>query len=294
MQSYSLQAGAVRRNFGQLSNDYGKPAATGTYRRGLSPTLTAEATAETTAGASMAGAGVALNVADLFILNAAAAGSTGSAGAGTQFTLGAQRLGSTFSFGASATMADRNFRDVAAMNGAPAPQFQLSASVGLSLGQLGSVSVVYAGVDTYIAPAPIALYVPPGASFDQGPVLPAGGTISFQPAQHTHILSANYSVQLGDVSIYATGYRELTSSGGQGINVGLTIPLGSRSAASGSASRGSGGGVNQIQVAQSTTAIGDFGYQAFASRGASSHEFAVADYKASWALLTTGIDRIGR
>lgn len=63
--------------------------------------------------------------------------------------------------------------------------------------------------------------------------------------------------------------------------MGLTIPLGARSSAGGSWAGGSGGNTEQIQLARSASVIGDFGYQAYASTGASKHEFGEANYKAS-------------
>ena len=87
LQSYSAELGAVRRNWSVVSNDYGALAASATYRRGLSPTLTIEAHGEGTSGLAVAGAGAVINVDDLGVLNLALAGSAlGKPGA--QLTLG--------------------------------------------------------------------------------------------------------------------------------------------------------------------------------------------------------------
>jgi outer membrane usher protein len=48
-----------------------------------------------------------------------------------------------FSLGASAIIADRNYRDVVAMNGEPVPRKQLSATIGLSFRRFGSLGVAY-------------------------------------------------------------------------------------------------------------------------------------------------------
>jgi len=289
----SLQVGAVRRHFGRVSNDYGKPAATATYRRGLSSKITVEGVVEGTDGAGMAGAGAIMNVADVAVINAAAAASTGEAGTGRQFTLGIRRLGEVFSFGAEATTADSKFRDVAAMNGSPPAQLRLNVNTSLSLGRFGSASIAYARLDSTADVTPITLYVPPGGSVDDGPILPEGGTVIFQPSRRARILSSNYSVQIGRASVYATGYRTISGARSTGIQVGLSLPLSARSSAGGSWADGSGGSTKQIQAAQSASVVGDFGYQAYASTGASKHEFGEADYKASWGLLTAGIDRSG-
>ncbi len=290
LQTFSVQAGAVRRNWGVLSNDYGKYAATATWRRGLSPAVTVEASAEGTAGTFMAGGGLVVNVGNLAVFNVAAATSTGSGGTGTQLSAGVQRLGTVFSFGASVSVAGHDFRDVAAINGDPVPRLRVNASAGLSLGRFGSVGVAYAGVDRDTAPSPVRLYVPPGSAL--APNASSGDVINFQPAQHTHVLSASYSVQVRNMSIYVTGFHDYANNGSSGIAAGLTIPLGTRSSVSASVGGGSGGGYRQVQASQSPVTIGDWGYQVFGSDGNVSHEFAQLQYKSPWALLTAGADRI--
>jgi outer membrane usher protein len=290
LHTFSAQAGAVRRNWGLLSNDYGDFAATAIYRRGLSPGVTVEASAEGTAGTFMAGGGVVMNVGNIALLNVAAAGSTGAGRAGMQLSAGIERHGTVFSFGASLTVAGHDFRDVAAMSGDPVPRLQLNVSAGLSLGRFGSAGVAYAGVDRDIAPSPVKLFVPPGSVLAQNP--PQDEVVYFQPAQHTHIFSASYSIPIRDMSIYVTGFHDFAGSGGSGMLVGLTIPLGTRTSVGGSLVSGSSGGYEQVQAAQSAVTIGDWGYQLYGSNGSSSHEFAQLQYKSPWTLLSAGADRI--
>ncbi|KUZ98490.1 usher protein [Burkholderia ubonensis] len=292
LQTFSVQAGAVRRNWGVLSNDYGNFAATATWRRGLSDAVTAEASAEGTAGTFMAGGGLVMNVGNLAVFNVATATSTGSEGTGTQFSAGVQRLGTVFSFGASVSVAGHRFRDVAAINGDPVPRLRLNASAGLSLGRFGSLGVAYAGIDRDTAPNPIRLYVPPGSALAQN--ASAGDTINFQSAQRTRVLSASYSVPVRNMSIYVTGFHDFANNGSSGIAAGMTIPLGTRSSISTGVGGGSGGGYKQVQAVQSAVTIGDWGYQLYGSDGQSSHEFAQVQYKSPWALLSAGVDRIDR
>lgn len=290
LQTFSAQAGAVRRNWGLLSNDYGDFAATATYRRGLSPAVTLEASAEGTAGTFMAGGGVVMNVGNLAVLNVAAAGSAGSGRTGMQLSAGVERHGPVFSFGSSVSVAGHNFRDVAAMNGDPVPRLRLNASAGLSLGRFGSVGVAYAGIDRDTAPSPIRLYGPLGGALSEN--VPLGGAVYFQPAQHTHIFSASYSIPVRAMSIYVTGFHDFASSASSGVLVGLTIPLGARRSGGSGVGSGSGGSYKQVQAAQSAVTIGDWGYQLYGSNGSSSHEFAQLQYKSPWTLLEAGVDRI--
>jgi outer membrane usher protein len=200
LQTYSAEVGAVRRNWGLVSNDYGDLAGFATYRRGLSSEVTIEAHSEGTSGQVMAGGGMVVNVGNLGVVNLAAAASAAAGRTGTQLAIGAQRIGQVFSLGASATLADHNFRDTAAMNGDPVPRRQISGNAGLSLGRFGSFGIAYAGVDRDAAPAPIRFFAPPGSFFTTSASLPGGvlsttrGVVSFLPAQHAHIVSASYSI----------------------------------------------------------------------------------------------------
>lgn len=301
LQTYSVEAGAVRRNWGLLSNDYGNIAAAGTYRRGLSPNITIEAHAEGTKGQFMAGGGLVMNVFDLGVVNLAVAASAGSGRTGTQFSIGAQRIGPVFSLGASAIIASRDFRDIAAMNGDPVPRRQISANAGLSLGRFGSIGVAYIAIDRDTRPAPISFFAPPGTILAAntttrvpgGSVTTQGNFVTFQPAQHSQILSASYSLQIGNASLYATGYHDFASSGASGVLFGVTLPLGSRSSASATGGTGSTGAYAQVQAVQSAVSVGDWGYQVYGAAGNPYHQFAQAQYKSPWGLVSAGADRIG-
>jgi len=292
LQSFSAQLGAVRRDWGLLSDDYGDPAATATYRRGVADAVTVEASAEGTRGAFAGGGGVVVNVDDLAVANLAVAGSSGAGRDGWLVSAGLQRTGQTFSVGASATATSPFYRDVAAANGDAFPRLQLNASAGVSLGWAGSIGVTYAAVDSAAVPSPASLYLPPGSALSQADSF-QGGVVYLQPAQHSHVASASYSVQIGEVSLYATGFHDFSSKI-SGFLAGLTIPLGSRSSAGVSGGGGSGGRYAQLQVQQSPVAIGDVGYQAFATAGTPNHEFVQGQYKSPWGLLTAGVDHLGQ
>jgi outer membrane usher protein len=289
-QTFAIEIGAVRRNWGVLSNDYGTLAARGSYRRGFSDRLTFEAAGEATRGTIMAGSGIVVNVADLAILNTAVSASIGGGRHGMQVRLGVQRLSQVLSFSASATLASRGYSDIAAANGEPVPKRQINGSIGLSLGRLGSVGLAYAQIDRRASssdddfprfPRPIVV-----------PRSPAD-VIQTLPAQRTQILSASYSVQLGALTLYATGFRSVSSEKNTGVVVGLSIPLGRTASANASAGTGPGGDFAQLQASRSATDIDDFGYQLFASTGAGTRAFAQIEYKAPWALLSGGIDHAG-
>jgi outer membrane usher protein len=296
LQSFSAQVGEIRQNYGLVSNDYGAPAATATYRRGVSSDVTVEASAEGTRGTVAGGGGVVVNVADLAVVNAAVAGSKGSGGSGLELSAGMQRTSPVYSLGASATVASHTYRDVAAVNGDAFPRIQLNASAGVSLGQFGSIGVAYAAVDSDAVASPANTQGGALAQAQSATSLNAaslGGSVYLEPAQHAHVLSASYSVQIGAVSFFATGFHDFASKG-TGVLAGLTMPLGGRSSVGVSGGAGTGGSYQQVQAQQSAVAIGDVGYQAFGILGTPNHEFGQVQYMSPWALLTGGVDHVGQ
>jgi outer membrane usher protein len=267
LQTFAAQAGLVRRDWGSVSNDYGKMAGAAIYRRGLTRKFTVEGSVEGTPGAFMAGAGGVAQVGHLGVLNFAVAPSIASGQLGGQFAAGAQRIGRVFSLGGSAIVADRNYRDVASLNGSGVPRKQLSAYTSLSTRRFGSVGMAYAGVDQ-----------------DASPTTVQQGVVS---AQHSKVVSANYSFQFHHTSFYATDFRDLVNVGSSGLQVGLTIPFGKRSSVNvGGSSDGSG----QVQVQQPAPMIGDWGYQAYFSADHTTHIFAQGQYKSPVGLFTAGVD----
>jgi outer membrane usher protein len=288
LDTFSFDGGFVRRKWGVISDDYGDFAVSGTYRRGVSDAVTLESHIEATRGAFMGGLGVVANAFDFAVVNASAAGSTAGGLTGAEFAVGAQRLGPDWSLGVSALFTTRDFRDIAALNGDPIPRLQLNANAGVSFGQWGSFGVAYTSVDRDAAVVASNVVFPPSQ------LTPGLTNAPFQviPAEHAKILSANYSVQVDRFSIYATGFNDFVKGGGSGFTVGLVVPIGARSSVSASAGENSGSSpYGQVQALQSVIVPGDWGYDAYAAFGGMDHQFAQADYKAQWGLVTAGVDR---
>jgi len=267
LQTFAGQVGLVRRNWGSVSNSYGKLAATGYYRRGLSQTLTAEGSVEATSGLMMAGGGVATTLWNRAMLNLDAAASGGNAGSGGLLSVGVQHIGRVFNLGGAATLTTPNFRDVAARNGSAVERKQISGFTGLALRRFGTIGVAYAGVNQ--DPPPLQT-VALGSS-----------------ALKSHIVTANYSLQFHHASFFATEFRSLDAGGTSGLQLGLTYAFGKRSSTSLS---GSSSGSMQIQAQQTPVHIGDFGYSGYVQTGNSQHQFGVGQWKSPAGLLSAGVD----
>ena len=227
LQTYSAEVGLARRNWGVISNDYGSPAGSGN--------LPPRSIADPDAGGSQrslqrpvhGGRGGVLNLGDVAVANLAAAGSTGHGQSGAQVSGAVQRIGPRFSLGASAILATPSFGDIASLNGDPPARLQLNLNGGLSLGRFGSLGVNFIDIRRTARPPPIRVVAPPGIILPQGPTEPA--QFFFQPTQRSQILAASYSTQIGNVAIYATAFSDFANRGSNGVMLGLTVPLGSRS-----------------------------------------------------------------
>jgi outer membrane usher protein len=215
----------------------------------------------------MAGAGGAATLWNRALVNFDAAASGGSAGGGELLSAGIQHLGRIFNLGGAETIATRNYRDVAAMNGSPIPRKQVSLFTGISLRRFGSAGLGYAAISET-----------PSTVFVQN---------AFVGPLQSHVVTANYSLQVRRVSFFATEFRDLDSANASGLQVGVTIPLSRRSSVSVS---GASNGTAQVQAQETPVTIGDWGYQAYVSGGDGAHEFGVVQYKSPGGLFSAGID----
>jgi outer membrane usher protein len=297
LHTYSVEAGFVRRNWGLISNDYGTFAASGTYRRGLTDDITIEAHAEGTKGQFMGGGGIVANAFNFAVINLGGAASTAEGHSGGELSVGIERTGHTFSFGATAILATPGFRDIASLNGDPVPTRQITANAAYYMGHWGSVGLAWLQVDRPASTTLVSIVGPPAFTPPGGPQPPSGVAIGdtglpFLPAQTSQVLTASYSVQLFHrLFLYADGFHDFARGGGDGASIGITIPLGRRTSVSASGSYASGTpAYGQVQAQQNVTNIGDVGYQLYLADGGFSHEFGQVQYKSPWGLFTAGVD----
>lgn len=108
---YSIEIGALRKNYGLLSNDYGDLLASASWRHGFTDRLTAEAAASVEQGGpSGVLAGLASAIPGLGVATAAAGFSHGDAGVGTQFAVGFERRTNRHSFSMRSQIASTDYR----------------------------------------------------------------------------------------------------------------------------------------------------------------------------------------
>jgi outer membrane usher protein len=194
--TFSYELGFVRENFGIDSNDYGSWLASGTYRRGLTDSLTGEVHAEAMAGQTTAGAGADYLIAQVGTLSAYAVGSHGSGGNGGLMLLGIERQADPWSLGARMQWASSGFAHVGETQALLPPIYSGSVSLSYVAGAAGAVSLAYVGEHKR----------------DQA---------------DTRIATASYSVSLGSFGSFTlSALRNFTGDVNTTIFAMLNIPLG--------------------------------------------------------------------
>ena len=101
-------------------------------------------------------------------------------------------------------------------------------------------------------------------------------------------------------SFYATAFHDFSNHNDIGISVGFVIPFGARSSGNVSAQSDSGTQSGQLQVSQTASQVGEWGYRGLLSAqrqdsGASDvsdHEFAEVSYKSPWGMAFAGVDHL--
>jgi outer membrane usher protein len=150
MTDFSVELGAVRLGYGIDSFDYSDDLMfSGTWRYGLSDRTTVETHAESTSGLQLLGGGGSLKLGkQAGVLNLALAGSNYAGEAGTQVGLGYQWNSRVFNISFNSLRREREYRDVASLNGTPLPRGNDQAYIGTNT-PWGNLGVGYVRQDYF-------------------------------------------------------------------------------------------------------------------------------------------------
>lgn len=145
LSDYSLEVGALRRDYGTRSFGYdSSPVASASGRYGLTDDLTLEGHAEAGKSVFNAGAGALLRLGRAGVINGALSASTG-AGSGVQASIGYQYLGPRFSIDAQSVRASAGYGDLASRDGSAVTRMTDRVSLSLPLPAGQSVNLSYIG-----------------------------------------------------------------------------------------------------------------------------------------------------
>lgn len=233
---FSLEAGALRENYGSKSNDYGDGFVAGTWRYGLTSALTGEARIELQQERQAAGFELTGLLGTLGAAQAAAAVANADGAQGGHYLLGLERSSPRGGGSLRWEYFDRNFNQFASLPGESRPRQKFSASLGMPLFRKVSAGINYTGQSTW-----------EGDRFSMA--------------------SASLGVTLPwDMNLSAYASKRLDSGHDWSCGVGLSMPLGNQRTASARTSRGSDGRtVNTAEMSQSQPAGPGLGWRLRAS-----------------------------
>ena len=258
--AWSAELGWVRQNYGLASNDYARrPVLSGTWRRGLSDTLTAEAHGEATQGLANLGGGGAWLLGNAGVLSGALAASSGGGQSGTQLNLGYNWNNERFNVGLTGTRTQGQYRDAAALYGAALARASGSATVGYNLNELGSVSL--------------------SLLYQNYPGQPA-----------SRYASAGWFKALGrQATLSVTANRDLTNRKLYSVFVNLSWALDSRTSLSSGVQRDNQGTQFTASASHATPSDGGWGWNAQLRQGAGQHGTqGEVNYLGPWGRYATG------
>jgi outer membrane usher protein len=138
--AFALDAGFVRRAYGERNLDYGDLAGSGTLRYGVTDAFTLEAHTELTEAAAVVGGGGVLSLAALGVVEAGGALSNGDAGTGGLLSVAFESRQEPLTLFGSLVMTTKDYADVAATEGFTVPERRLQIGGSLALGDFGRVA----------------------------------------------------------------------------------------------------------------------------------------------------------
>lgn len=193
---YSLEAGSIRRRYGEASNDYSGFAGIGSLRYGLDDALTLEGHVEGSRDLVLGGAGAVYGVGTLGTVNAAVAGSRGGDDSGLQYAVGFEHLDPRWSASLQRTGTVGVYKDLAAVEDRSRLRGSTRVSASLNLDRWGAIGLAYVDLDR--------------TRFGR-----------------TQIASGNYTVTLfDDIQLVASSFLDLDDTSNAGVLLSLTMPLG--------------------------------------------------------------------
>lgn len=205
LSEWSVEAGALRQNYGSRSLSYGTPFVAGSYRTGLTSTITVDSRVELSADVRMASGGIALVWPALGEFGVNGGVSNSNSGSGAFYAVSFRRVSRTWNLAAAYRAATQDFMSLGDDIGAGAVSERLSdqlqASASASLGRAGNVSLSYSA-------------------------------LTYNSARRVRLTTASYGINVGSRG-YVNAFAIGTASDGRPddatIGIGFSLSLGRRS-----------------------------------------------------------------
>lgn len=290
LSAISLEAGFVRTGYGAYDDRYRRAAAVGSYRRGLSSTLTVEAHGEVTRGVATIGGGATIGLARLGAVYLAAAASRGRVferSGGSQVAVGWERVAHPLSVSAQYVRTASGYADVAARYATPLRRDTLIVNISFDLGRVGRLSGAYLRLSRGQARFDDARrYRASGFA-----VYSAGSSRRLDPLS---LASATYALPIARrFSFVASATRAIGEQKSFSASAGLLISFGARTSAQASIETREAGVSGRVAVARPAIAPGDIGVRADLSAGILDRQGIAAEHVGTRGRIQAAIERAG-
>ncbi|MCJ9430623.1 fimbria/pilus outer membrane usher protein [Kordiimonas marina] len=259
--SFSVEAGALRQNYGIGSFDYGDVFVSGSFRKGFSDHLTAGLHVE--ASGKRAGIGPNIDWQMPFggILSAATAVSVNHGRFGAILQTNFNWTSHNFGVQVSHEMTTKDFARLGTAEGVREARMRTSANAGLDLSRYGAVSLNYTRVDE-------------------------------RDSDDFEIVSANYSKRVGNLgTLGVNASKSFGAFADTMLYISFTTRLGDRTTGSASLDRSAGQWTGTARVTNSAPYEGGFGYRAEASRDQTQRGRAGVTYEGSHGRLDLDVSK---
>jgi outer membrane usher protein len=272
LNAYSYEIGAIREDYGLVSNRYGRAMAVGTFRRGMSSHWTAELHAELLEEQQTAGIGSVWLWPAVGVFSASIAGSQSRSvmdgtqsrlgGSGSLANVGFQSQRRRVGYGATAQWSTAEFAQLGLERGRPAPRAIAQAFVNVSAGRAGAVSVSYSYQDR-------------------------------RDTERTELINANYGVTLGRAGFLSVSLvRILGDSAESMASLNFTRLLGSRDTGSLFVSKDEDDTRASVRVQRGLPQGEGFGYRMVSGFGETDPREAAVAYQNEIGTYEVGVGQI--
>lgn len=286
LSDWSAEVGMVRQSYGQKSFDYGhNPAASGTWRYGVSNQLTAQAHGEASAGVVNAGLGATWLVGtNAGIVSTSFARSHGQGLQGDLYSLGYQWRRGPFNVSVNSIRSSGDYRDVASQYGAPPPSVSERATLGLNTSHLGSFSLSY-----------LHLRQSDMDSSTNVTSLPLGSNALSVGDRDSRYASAFWFRSVGNgASINVSINQNLAHRSDRSIFLGFSMSLDNRTQLGTSSQRDNGHDSFTVSADHAVPGDGGFGWRAQARSGDNlKGGLAEIGYRGDYGQVNTGVNVFG-
>lgn len=281
LSQYSVNVGAIRRNFGRLSSDYGRWAATAYFRHGITNKLTIDPTIEIANGYSNLGLSSTFTLGSFALLTLEARASRLSCELsnpalvigrrGNLIGASFESIGRRLSFRFEARKVSKNFDDISSVSGDRPPPTFISSSLNFDLEDLGNFRLT---------------------AIRQTQQRRAVG---LGEVSRSDIVTASYRKSFtSGINVFVDATHQRAERNSNSLLIGLSLQFGKRTNGQANISRQGGRIQANAGLYRLDTSSGEAGYAITAGTGSIDQGSALLAYRDEWGRVEAQTEFVGK